>query len=175
MPRNDRNSSVGRLRPRPARALGRRASPLNTRRDDDERGLTTLEWLLIVAAVAGLAALAVVLVQSVVDDTAEQLGGASARETAAKVAADTVVRESRTALPSDPRFETWRKWELYFEARCERLKILYSDTNFDVDSVFKRPRNIAKDTDMPTAPVLLKADDQIPGTGKPQAKCAPTS
>ena len=32
-------------------------------------GLTTLEWLLIVAAVAGLAALAVVLVQHSVDET----------------------------------------------------------------------------------------------------------
>ena len=46
---------------------------------DDESGLTTLEWLLIVAAVAGLAALAVVLVQNVVDDTAEQISGSSAR------------------------------------------------------------------------------------------------
>ena len=35
---------------------------LPKRRDDS--GLTTLEWLLIVAAVAGLAALAVVLVQT---------------------------------------------------------------------------------------------------------------
>ena len=33
----------------------------------------TLEWLLIVAAVAGLAALAIVLVQGVVDDTAEDI------------------------------------------------------------------------------------------------------
>ena len=36
-----------------------------------EEGLTTLEWLLIVAAIAGLAALAVVLVQTVVNETAE--------------------------------------------------------------------------------------------------------
>ena len=41
----------------------------------DESGLTTLEWLLIVAAVAGLAALAVVLVQNVVSDTSEQIAG----------------------------------------------------------------------------------------------------
>ena len=39
-----------------------------------ERGLTTLEWLLIVAAIAGLAALAVVLVQTVVNETAEGSG-----------------------------------------------------------------------------------------------------
>ena len=53
----------------------------------DDSGLTTLEWLLIVAAVAGLAALAVVLVQRVVSDTSEQIAGSSARLTAAKVSA----------------------------------------------------------------------------------------
>ena len=59
-------------------AISRR---LPQRRDDS--GLTTLEWLLIVAAVAGLAALAVVLVQNVVSDTSEQIAGSSARKTAA--------------------------------------------------------------------------------------------
>ncbi len=66
----------------------------------DERGLTTLEWLLIVAAVAGLAALAVVLVQNVVDDTAEQISGSSARGTAAQVAAERISREQRALLPT---------------------------------------------------------------------------
>ena len=61
--------------------------PVSSNRRRNNRGLTTLEWLLIVAAVAGLAALAVVLVQNVVDDTAEQISGSSARLTAAKVAA----------------------------------------------------------------------------------------
>lgn len=70
------------------------------RRRGDERGLTTLEWLLIVAAVAGLAALAVVLVQNVVDDTAEQIGGSSARGTAAQVAAERITREKRAMLPT---------------------------------------------------------------------------
>ena len=45
-----------------------------------EAGLTTLEWLLVVAAVAGLA---VVLVQNVVGDTAEQVASNDARQTAA--------------------------------------------------------------------------------------------
>lgn len=136
----------------------------------DERGLTTLEWLLIVAAVAGLAALAVVLVQNVVDDTAEQLGGASARETAANVAADTVIREAKTAQPSDARFNTWRKWELYFTARCERLEILYSDTNLDVQATFERPTG-KKDDDQPTSEQLNAADDKAATTTKPQANC----
>ena len=67
------------------------------RRDED--GLTTLEWLLIVAAVAALAALAVVLVQRVVDDTAEQIGGSSARGTAAKVAAAAITEKARLDVP----------------------------------------------------------------------------
>ncbi|WP_420439518.1 hypothetical protein [Candidatus Poriferisodalis sp.] len=136
----------------------------------DESGLTTLEWLLIVAAVAGLAALAVVLVQNVVDDTAEQLGGASARATAANVAADTVIREARTASPDDARFNTWQRWELYFTARCERLEILYSDTNLDVEAVFNGPTDKGDDV-TPTDAELSQSDDLKAGTSKPQAVC----
>ena len=145
-------------------------SDTSSRRARDERGLTTLEWLLIVAAVAGLAALAVVLVQNVVDDTAEQLGGASARETAANVAADTGIREAKTAQPSDARFNTWQKWRLYFTARCERLEILYSDTNLDVIATFTRPVG-AKAGDQPTAELLQAAHVGSPDATKPQASC----
>ena len=82
----------------------------NRKRND--RGLTTLEWLLIVAAVAGLAALAVVLVQNVVDETAEQISGSSARLTAARVAAAEVNEEA----DGDER-----------QAKCLRLRITYGD------------------------------------------------
>ena len=84
----------------PLRRAAKRAVARLRRGRADERGLTTLEWLLIVAAVAGLAALAVVLVQNVVDDTAEQIGGNSARGTAARVAAERITREARAALPT---------------------------------------------------------------------------
>ena len=40
-------------------------------RGSDQRGIITLEWLLIVGAVAGLAATSVLAVQRVVDDTSE--------------------------------------------------------------------------------------------------------
>ena len=40
-------------------------------RGSDQRGVITLEWLLIVGAVAGLAATSVLAVQRVVDDTSE--------------------------------------------------------------------------------------------------------
>ena len=86
------------------------------RRNDN--GLTTLEWLLIVAAVAGLAALAVVLVQNVVDDTAEQIAGSSARITAAKVAAK--------AISDDTEDDDER------EAACRRLDITYSSAFAEV-------------------------------------------
>ena len=156
--------------PAPAPSARTHRQPRRSARRCDERGLTTLEWLLIVAAVAGLAALAVVLVQNVVDDTAEQLGGASARETAANVAADTVIREAKTAQPSDSRFNTWQKWELYFTARCERLEILYSDTNLDVEATFQRPTG-ATDGSSPTIELLNAADASAPTATKPQAKC----
>ena len=86
----------------------------------NDRGLTTLEWLLIVAAVAGLAALAVVLVQNVVDDTAEQISGSSARLTAARVAAAEITEEAKgeDEVSSD-------KPEA--KAKCERLRITYGD------------------------------------------------
>ncbi|MCY3584425.1 MAG: hypothetical protein F4117_03310 [Acidimicrobiales bacterium] len=150
--------------------MNTRTHPTRHKQRGDERGLTTLEWLLIVAAVAGLAALAVVLVQNVVDDTAEQLGGASARETAANVAADTVVREAKTAQPSDARFNSWQKWELYFTARCERLEILYSDTNLDVQPAFRRPTGKA-DSAAPSTAELNAADPQPATATKPQTDC----
>ena len=86
--------------------------PERYRRDDS--GLTTLEWLLIVAAVAGLAALAVVLVTNVVSDTSEQISGSSARVTAAKVAAQRIVDD--TGLDDDQA-----------AARCNRLPIIYDE------------------------------------------------
>ena len=91
------------------------ADPATPRRAPgrNDRGLTTLEWLLIVAAVAGLAALAVVLVQNVVDETAEQISGGSARLTAARVAAD--------AINSDSDSDEDRG------AKCNRLQITYGD------------------------------------------------
>ena len=80
-------------------------------------GLTTLEWLLIVAAVAGLAALAVVLVQNVVDETAEEISGSNARITAAQVAAKAITDSSDS---DDDR-----------AAACRRLGITYSDAFAD--------------------------------------------
>lgn len=103
--------------------------------------MTTLEWLLIVAAVAGLAALAVVLVQNVVDDTAEEISGNNARETAARVAADRIDADAREAIrnaDSDNNATTLTvsapdlsNINSDFESKCERLAITYSDIEFE--------------------------------------------
>lgn len=92
-----------------------RRLPERYRRDDS--GLTTLEWLLIVAAVAGLAALAVVLVTNVVGDTSEQISGQSARATAVKVAAKTIGDQHVAGQLTDDEARD----------RCQRLPIVYSD------------------------------------------------
>ncbi len=97
------------------------------RPERDDSGLTTLEWLLIVAAVAGIAALAVVLVQNVVSDTSEQISGSSARKTAAEVAAASVEQEAKNADPTDERYNTWPKWENYFTNKCDRIQITFAD------------------------------------------------
>lgn len=108
-------------------AIGRQ---LPKRRDDS--GLTTLEWLLIVAAVAGLAALAVVLVTNVVGDTSDQISGSSARKTAAELAAAEITAEARTevaiadATPSVDRLEISRLNQEY-SRDCHRLRITYTD------------------------------------------------
>ena len=95
-----------------------------------EDGLTTLEWLLIVAAVAGLAALAVVLVTNVVDDTAEQIGGSSARKTAAQVAASNVTQNAHDAPTADTEVVTASLWNALmsdYQKKCNRLRITYGD------------------------------------------------
>ena len=118
---------------KPKQAISRR---LPKRRDDS--GLTTLEWLLIVAAVAGLAALAVVLVQNVVSDTSEQIAGSSARKTAARVAAAEITDKARaaniTAATTGSQAEktaadTAAAIELNsdFKSSCKRLAITFGD------------------------------------------------
>ena len=103
-----------------------RKRPHNAR--SDESGLTTLEWLLIVAAVAGLAALAVVLVSSVVSDTSEQIAGSSARLTAAKLAGRQITNDTRVDVPSAATTDAeFIEHASDYKERCERIGIVYSD------------------------------------------------
>lgn len=103
-----------------------------------ESGLTTLEWLLIVAAVAGLAALAVVMVQNVVSDTSEQIAGSSAREVAAKLAGEQVVTDARRPRGDQPlNARTWGDWKAFYESRCKRINITYSDVGITATPIFE--------------------------------------
>lgn len=97
-----------------------------------EQGLTTLEWLLVVAAIAGLAALAVVLVQNVVGGTAEQVASHSARQQAAELAANVLQDRWRSEVPADAA-DAQRINEAYGR-RCRQLGIIYSDIELTVRS-----------------------------------------
>ena len=143
----------------------------------DESGVTTLEWLLIVAAVAGLAALAVVLVQNVVSETSEQIAGSSARLTAAQVAASSVEAEAKQpATYTDSRWETWNKWDNYFTAKCERIKITFSDAVTSVVPLFDKPGTPAgtDKIDTTAAAALPDADETSATTVLAQVACTVT-
>ncbi len=112
---------------RKARLLKQTISRRRPKRRDDS-GLTTLEWLLIVAAVAGLAALAVVLVTNVVGETSEQIAGQSARLTAARLAAEEVTIDARDATkPATPTPEQVKTFNSAHKKKCKRLSITYGD------------------------------------------------
>ena len=112
-------------------------SPPGCRRGGGDWGLTTLEWLLIVAAVAGLAALAVVMVQNVVSDASEQIAGSSAREVAARLAGEQVVVDAGRPLGDQPLgARTWRGWEAFYASRCRRIAITYSDVGIAAEAAF---------------------------------------
>ena len=134
----------------------------------DDSGLTTLEWLLIVAAVAGLAALAVVLVQNVVSDTSEQIAGSSARKTAAQVAALAVQDESKLYVANEDQFSTWAKWQNYYASKCNRIGITYSDAGVSVAAVFEQNTHTAT---TPTAAALSAAGNATAASGTVRASC----
>jgi Flp pilus assembly pilin Flp len=152
-----------------------RRLPVRYRRDDS--GLTTLEWLLIVAAVAGLAALAVVLVQNVVSDTSEQIAGSSARRTAAEFAAAEVVADAIDS--AQPRaIRTWVQWQDEYERKCNRLQITYSDIEpaLTIVPTFDPPSaggNLPAAASWPTINTTADVRAAAPGTA-PRAHCQVT-
>lgn len=103
------------------------------RRDGDrgEKGLTTLEWLLVVAAIAGLAALAVVLVQKVVNETAENVQSQEARLTAADIATTEIHQDWQNEQPRSAEHadEINRK----YLTRCQHYAIIYADISLKIE------------------------------------------
>ena len=92
--------------------------------------MAALEWLLIVAAVAGLAALAVVLVQAYVEDTGDRISNPDPRVTSALHLASSVEAGAKAASAAD--FESWADWERRFRRECSLIAVLYSDADVEV-------------------------------------------
>ena len=106
-------------------------------RGRDEAGLTTLEWLLIVAAVAGLAALAVVLVQGRVDETGQRISNPDPRMVAAMIAAEEIMSDAdRDADQQPAAAKTYGPWSDHYTFKCEQLGILYADAEIKMESNF---------------------------------------
>ena len=120
-PRPRRDGS-GLARPLPAVTV----STPRPRRDDS--GLTTLEWLLITAAVAGIAALAVVLVQNQVEDTSADVAAEHPRRKAAEIAGEGITRDARSELSetaADNTADSVAAVNGGYGAKCGRLAITY--------------------------------------------------
>lgn len=159
----------------PARVLRALTRPISrrlpVRRDDS--GLTTLEWLLIVAAVAGLAALAVVLVTNVVSDTSEQIEGQSARRTAVVVAAAAIVRDADRDAADQPRgVKTYEEWREHYTDKCELLELVYSD--IEVDPVATFTNNNVSGSRTEDADDVMAADIETSGPEDPAPMQAAT-
>ena len=89
----------------------------------NDSGLAALGWLLVAAAVAGVAAAGVVLVGAVVGSSARSVGSHSARQEAAENFVEEVERRWRAQSPASEA-EAERLNRL-FGARCLRVGILY--------------------------------------------------
>ena len=146
--------------------MTRAAQPEGRCRRRGDHGLTTLEWLLITAAVAGLAALAVVLVQVYVEDTGDRIANPDPRVTSAIHSAFAVETKAKAASADD--FDLWADWESHFTQRCSLIAVLYADAEVEVISnEFNRATGgTAFD---PAAAAL--ADEQPAGSGKAQVQC----
>ena len=131
-----------------------------------DHGLTTLEWLLITAAVAGLAALAVVLVQVYVEDTGDRIANPDPRVTSALHSAFGVETDAKAASVGD--FSLWADWERHFSQRCSLIAVLFSDAEVEVvvNHFIRATGGTAFD---PAAAAL--ADEQPAGPGKAQVQC----
>ena len=135
--------------------------------DCRDSGLTTLEWLLITAAVASLAALAVVLVTAAVEDTAEQVSSSEARLAAAALTAFEVEDDAKAAAESD--FDSWADWERHFTRECSLIAVLYTEVDV-VHSDFNRADG-GTVFDAAAAGYAAAADEQTATPIKAQVQC----
>ena len=147
--------------------MTRAAAPRRGRRRRGDNGLATLEWLLIVAAVAGLAALAVVLVQAYVEDTGQRISDPNPRMLAAMLAADEVTSDAARDADEQPAWaKTYGPWSEHYTSECEQLGILYEDAeikmepNFNLDPGGNPPVRLVDEVDADNIETYLANDDQ---------------
>ena len=124
---------------------------------------------MITAAVAGLAALAVVLVQAEVEDTAERVSSPNPRVTAAIHSAFEVEAGAKAASAAD--FESWADWESRFSERCGLIVVLYADAEVEVEhNNFNRATG-GTTFDAAAAGYAANADIQPATAAKAQVQC----
>ena len=146
-----------------ARAGPRRQAPPNPGGD---HGLITLEWLLIVAAVAGLAASTALTVERVVDDTAEAPIEPGVRFLDAEIAAAAIASEATAwrqgLLPGTTQFIFFNPVGAYategFVQRCQAgLPAAFDDVV--ASAAWRRPQEYDEDPNfnqlLPTSPKYI--------------------
>ncbi|MCY4422577.1 MAG: hypothetical protein OXC06_05850 [Acidimicrobiaceae bacterium] len=101
-----------------------------------ERGLASLEWLLIFAAAAGVAGLSTVTVQRVLDDTSEVPGDPAVRLIDADIEAAFVAHEAQAVFDqavADAKPADYSSRNADFQSRCNALKGDFRDVVASAD------------------------------------------
>ena len=89
------------------------------------------------AAVAGLAALAVVIVQAYVEDTGDRISNPDPRMVAAMLAAEEIMSDAdRDAAQQPAAAKTYGPWADYYTFKCEQLGIIYADAEIKMEPNF---------------------------------------
>ena len=120
----------------------------------------TLEWLLIVGAIAGLAATSVLVVQRVLDDTAEIPADPAVRVIDADVAAAFVAADAQAAFDNDP--ATYDDFNEAFQNDCDAVAAAFSDVVADTPGWTPPGDNTTPadpDDDVPAKCVLTLRDN----------------
>ena len=125
----------------------RLARSLPTAGRDRDSGLIALEWLLIVAAIAGLAASSTLVVQRTLDSTVEIPGDVHVRLIDADIAAAQIAAEAtawRLGLDPNQRSSWDRDGDYnHYEQRCGGLETAFDDVVATVE--WSRPQEYDED------------------------------
>lgn len=134
-----------------------------------DRGLTTLQWLLITALVAALATGAILILGTAVEEAGETVAGGGAQIAAARSIAGEVASDAGAARAGD--FDTWDDWEAHFRHRCELVLARFGAD--DGHNRFERAADGRPVFDEIAAGHAAAADEDPPTSAKAQARCSP--